>query len=499
MIIYFDLYEFYLSFLIYFRFFCAENIWHTELDFMMTHRDRLVVLSFMNSPYQNISNDDQNDIKDLLQTQLIEKYHSDVFDDNDYFDTHEKMKAETTAATSLITSISGQKTIYPMNALPTGATNIDGMKQFENVNKKNRSKNRNNNGNGSRKNHRNGDDISMRRKNVEDVSIKANKNVELNQSKGGDGTFDENSNGKLSKKFTNQQEINGGGERNDSPSISNKRTTTKNSNIHVVKSVDGFIPSTPHSTDSKIIEIKPSTGRIPKKNKRSVTEVLETYADSDSIQTSIAGDVDDDDVPVPRLFIETFDSSETIPLIADRIEAAPLVGPTPMNVTPTTITETIMPTLHLNAFAAYLHKYMKVNKEIGMQNHHVLTVSIQNQNHVFLFNAFYPFFLYQYFSVLFCSFYFTFFYIFFSSASRFSVDVKKWTNSTSFEFLNFIVALIVWSSRYPSVFWATSKPFSIIFSIQMIANSIDILLGYAGISVMYKLSVVGRQLPLQVG
>lgn len=57
---------------------------------------------------------------------------------------------------------------------------------------------------------------------------------------------------------------------------------------------------------------------------------------------------------------------------------------------------------------------------------------------------------------------------------------------------------MVWSARYPSVFWSTSKPFAAIFSIQMIANAIDIVLGYAGVSVIYKLRVVGRQLPLQV-
>lgn len=77
-------------------------------------------------------------------------------------------------------------------------------------------------------------------------------------------------------------------------------------------------------------------------------------------------------------------------------------------------------------------------------------------------------------------------------------DAKIWSNPPSFEFLNFVIAVIVWSARYPSVFWGTSKPFATIFSIQMIANGIDILLGFAGISVIYKLQIVGQQLPLQV-
>lgn len=64
--------------------------------------------------------------------------------------------------------------------------------------------------------------------------------------------------------------------------------------------------------------------------------------------------------------------------------------------------------------------------------------------------------------------------------------------------MNFVVALIVWSSRYPSVFWSTSKSFSLVFSIQMIANAIDLLLVFAGVSVVYKLQIVGQKLPLQV-
>lgn len=78
-------------------------------------------------------------------------------------------------------------------------------------------------------------------------------------------------------------------------------------------------------------------------------------------------------------------------------------------------------------------------------------------------------------------------------------DTKSWQAMfPSFEFMNFVFALIVWSSRYPSVYWQTSKAFSLIFSIQMIANAIDLLLVFAGVSVIYKLQVVGQKLPLQV-
>lgn len=79
------------------------------------------------------------------------------------------------------------------------------------------------------------------------------------------------------------------------------------------------------------------------------------------------------------------------------------------------------------------------------------------------------------------------------------LDLKTWTAILpSFEFMNFVVALIVWSSRYPSVFWSTSKSFAFIFSIQMIANAIDLLFVFAGVTVVYKLQIVGQKLPLQV-
>lgn len=423
----------------------------------MTHRDRLVVLSFMNSPYQNTSNDDQNDVKDSLQ---IETFHTDMFDESDYFDTHEKLEAELAAPTS-ITSSNPQKPAHSSNALPSGTVSTDESKQNENVNKRNRSKNRNNNASASRKNH----DAPMRksnRKNADDAG-KANRNFELNQSRGDAGAPDENSSGKLSKKLPDPPTEGG----STDSSTSNRKTATKNSSIHVVKPVDGFVPSTPLSTDSKIIEIKPSAGRATKKTKRSLDDML---GDVERIRTSIVGDSDEDDgVPAPRLRIETFDNSETIPFFDDQARAAPLIGPAPLNVT------TTAPATHLNGVAAYLHKYLVANKEIGSyakSSRFRASARIEsrapciNQPPLFVFRS--------------------------------AGDAKHWTDSTSFEFLNFVAALAVWSARYPSVFWSTSKPFAAIFSIQMIANAIDIVLGYAGVSVIYKLRVVGRQLPLQV-
>lgn len=78
------------------------------------------------------------------------------------------------------------------------------------------------------------------------------------------------------------------------------------------------------------------------------------------------------------------------------------------------------------------------------------------------------------------------------------IDLQHLAFLPSFEFINLVVALVIWSSRYPSVFWSTSKTFSIIFSVQMIANAVDMLLVFAGVSVLYKLQIVGQKLPLQV-
>jgi hypothetical protein len=63
------------------------------------------------------------------------------------------------------------------------------------------------------------------------------------------------------------------------------------------------------------------------------------------------------------------------------------------------------------------------------------------------------------------------------------------------EYLNYAVALGVYSVRYPAVFWASNKALGTIFSIQLVANAAQSLLAYAGMSVLYKVQVVG---PLKV-
>lgn len=72
-------------------------------------------------------------------------------------------------------------------------------------------------------------------------------------------------------------------------------------------------------------------------------------------------------------------------------------------------------------------------------------------------------------------------------------DPKQWfQKSPSLEFINLALALLIWSVKYPSVFWESSKAFTLIFSLQMIANSIDILMLHVGTSILFKLQVVGQ-------
>ncbi|XP_014600060.1 PREDICTED: protein tincar isoform X4 [Polistes canadensis] len=63
------------------------------------------------------------------------------------------------------------------------------------------------------------------------------------------------------------------------------------------------------------------------------------------------------------------------------------------------------------------------------------------------------------------------------------------------EYLNYAIALGVYSVRYPAVFWSCNKALGTIFSVQLVINSAQSLLAYAGMSVLYKVQVVG---PLKV-
>ena len=63
----------------------------------------------------------------------------------------------------------------------------------------------------------------------------------------------------------------------------------------------------------------------------------------------------------------------------------------------------------------------------------------------------------------------------------------------SVEYLNYALALLIFSVRYSSVFWKTNKSFSLIFSLQMMTNGIHNLVFFSAISIIYKVHVIGPQ------
>lgn len=61
--------------------------------------------------------------------------------------------------------------------------------------------------------------------------------------------------------------------------------------------------------------------------------------------------------------------------------------------------------------------------------------------------------------------------------------------TVSIEFLNYALALFIYSVRYPSVFWSTNKYFGILFSLQLLVNSVQCLLMHAGVCILYKVGL----------
>lgn len=84
----------------------------------------------------------------------------------------------------------------------------------------------------------------------------------------------------------------------------------------------------------------------------------------------------------------------------------------------------------------------------------------------------------------------TFHYDYFSTAESYG--------PITLEYLNYAVALGVYSVRYPAVFWSCNKPLATIFSFQLIVNSAQSLLAYVGMSVLYKASCKHNLFPLRI-
>lgn len=398
----------------------VENIWHTELDFLVPHRDRLVILSFTTSPYQNNSIQEENFVKqqhrpmfiddddELSHTHLIEKFHSGTFDEHDYFDTHEKLENERT--TVLITTPSpvtaSNNGNYDTNKMvvttPNVLTNVEtnekqiygenaGIPNGNNRKQHARTKNRNNGGaSGGRGSNRKNSNANRERFNDnmgganrkeknnrgrgdefrENIETKVNNNYELDKNAGEFG--ERGGNTKSQKKYVTKidtddelppdHEFESNGNR--------KSSIGRDSNIHVVKPVEGaFVPSTPFSTDSKIIEIRPSTVRTSKRIKRS-SETIDTrmQIESERIEDEF-DDLEDEDIREPRIYVNLENNEQyaenddnLLKPASDAAVAAALIDNTvvPANVTPITTTSK-----QLHGFVGCLQHYLNVNKEIG--------------------------------------------------------------------------------------------------------------------------------------
>ncbi|XP_050303784.1 protein tincar [Anthonomus grandis grandis] len=64
-----------------------------------------------------------------------------------------------------------------------------------------------------------------------------------------------------------------------------------------------------------------------------------------------------------------------------------------------------------------------------------------------------------------------------------------WSSSISLEYINLIMALIIYSVRYPAIFWSANKSLGLLFSFLLFINGFHIVLTFAGISILYKIHV----------
>lgn len=330
---------------------------------MLTHRDRLVVLSFMTSPYQNTSQNEAGDFissnnNDLLyeKTHLVEKFYPGGFDEMDVFDfeTHEKLEIESQTTTHA--TFTNRMTSLPVNP-NTGHATENNRKSHERTKSGNR---QNGKGGGSRKNAgrkdsnvdaaeiprpnnrkekpiRRGDDVD------EKLELKPNKKFDFERINEFEVStvFEVTKNAK--KPVTNQAKVlETVDEAPSQAENGNGKNLVKDSNIHIVRPMEGIVPSTPVSTDSKIIEIKPSGGRNSagiKKIKRFSGNDDETNEDEGELQQNEPTENNRGNGGV-------------------QIEAASLIGAVPANISTASV--------HLNGFAGCIQKYLHVDKEIGM-------------------------------------------------------------------------------------------------------------------------------------
>lgn len=56
----------------------------------------------------------------------------------------------------------------------------------------------------------------------------------------------------------------------------------------------------------------------------------------------------------------------------------------------------------------------------------------------------------------------------------------------SIEYMNLALGLVIYSVRYPALFWSTNKCLGLIFSFQLLINGLHTLISFAGMSILYK-------------
>lgn len=376
---------------------------------MIPQRDRLVVLSFTTAPYQNNSIQDENYYKSYRRPShdtndndddggdhLIEKVHSMVFDDNDYFDTHEKLENERTTAmvttlppiTSSIKETHESHKVYPTaiyNQQPTEAIPIVDSPNIPYSISTTTNNNNNNNNGGNRKQNqkmRNRPSNSSpsnagRPANRKNSSSNRERVKEGKSSRRGDDARETSdfANGKANpKKYSKLEMVDDLQPDNEfeTSTTNRKSSIVRDSNIHIVKSADAnYLPSTPYSTDSKIIEIKPSSMRANKRNKRSNNgdgdeEMIETRMRIETDADDEFADISDEVLREPRIYVnldsvEHYSDSEERalkPTMMSDAYAAALIDTIPVNVT-------TAPSKQLHGLAGCLQHYLNVDKEIG--------------------------------------------------------------------------------------------------------------------------------------
>ncbi|XP_068152497.1 protein tincar isoform X1 [Drosophila tropicalis] len=224
-------------------------------------------------------------------------------------------------------------------------------------------------------------------------------------------------------------------------SVPAEETTTRDSNIHRVRPEvlpDIIIPSTPaiSSSNSKIIAIKPKNQKRKLFKRSAGVEIEPEYllGDTESVSSSEF---------IPKSSSEVDEDAENESVDLDEADFKTLTLPPSISAAAPAPSQQPSTTngdyVRLDGFAGMLQLFFGIDRPI---------------------------------------------------------DVNIFAQPPSAEFVNLLCALLVWSVRYPAVFWNTSKLFACIFSLQMIVAALDIILGYVGISNLYKLQIYAEVMPV---